>query len=206
MKTIPLIAATLPIFFALPLQAIPLAGAKTREWPAAPEHHKVTIQREAADENEQKLIAAAEKSQPEPTALLEAIRKDDGDAKPQAGQWWNKETLGIRIPFAITADAVHYYSELVTKFGEQKLVRFTQPSSTFTYHAKVSKPVAYEIDGKSLPNVTVVTMSMTFQQKFTATVSEGFRFDKKREVVFYKDGKILHVLGDGDTLVPVFAM
>jgi hypothetical protein len=206
MKPIQLLASTLPIFFALPLQAAMLAGSKPKEWPASAEHHKTAIQRHAADDHEKKLIAAAEKSQPDPAALLEAIGKGNGTAKPVAGQWWNKEALGIRIPFAITGDAVQYYSDLVTKYGEQKLVRFAQPSSAFTYHAKVSKPAAYEIDGKSLQNVTVVTMTLTFRQNFVATVAEGFSFEKTREVVFDKDGKILHVQGDGDVEVPIFAM
>lgn len=206
MKPIQLLAATLPILFALPTQAAMLAGSKPREWPADPHQHVVTIQREAADDTERKLIAAAEKSQPDPAALLEAMNKDGGDAKPQASQWWNKETLGIRIPFAITADAVQYYSDLVNSNGQQKLVRYAQPSSAFTYHAKVSKHAAYELTGQSLQNVSVVTMTLSFQQSFVATVAEGFRFEKKREVVFDKDGKILHIQGDGDVMVPVFAM
>ncbi len=206
MKPIQLIATTLPIFFALPAQAAPRAGARPTEWPASPARHSVSIQREAANEKEQNLIAAAEKSQPDATALLESIRKDGDDIKPQPGQWWNKEIHGIRIPFAITNDAVHYYTELVNGFGQQKLVRYAEPGSSFTYQAKVAQPAAYDLDGKSLQNVTVVTMTLSFRQRFVATVTEAFGFEKKREVVFDKEGKIIHVKGDGDVRVPVMAM
>lgn len=206
MKPIQLLATALPILFALPAHAALRAGSRPTEWAASPDHHKVTIQREAADENEKKWILAAEKSQPDSAALLESIRREGNDIKPQPDQWWNKETLGIRIPFAITADAVQYYSDLVKKYGEQKLVRFAQPSSAFTYQAKVSKPASYEIDGKAVTNVTVVTMTLSFRQNFVATVAEGFSFEKKREVVFDKEGKILHVQGDGDAKVLLLAM
>lgn len=206
MKPIRLLATTLPIFFALPAHSAPRVGARPTEWPASPENHTTTIQREAADDHQKKLITAAEKSQPDAAALLEAIRQENADAKPQPGQWWNKEVHGIRIPFAITADAVQYYSDLVKTYGEQKLTRYAQPGSTFTYQAKVSQPAAYELNGKSVQNVSVVTMTLTFRQRFTATVAEAFGFEKTREVVFDKDGKIIHVQGDGDVRVPVMAM
>lgn len=206
MKSIRILAAILPVVLALPGHGAMRAGSRPKEWPASPERHKITIQREAADENEKKLIAAAEKSLPDAAALAKSVIKDEsGLAKPQAGAWWNKEILGIRIPYALTADAVQYYSDLVKDYGQQKLVRFTQPSSGFTYQAKVSKHAAYEIDGKSLENVTVVTMTMKFHQNFVASVADGFQFGKSRIVVFDKDGKILHVKGDGDTEVPVFS-
>ena len=207
MKSIRIIGAILPVFLALPSHGALLAGARPKEWPASPDHHKITIAREAADENEKKLIAAAEKSLPDAAALAKSVAKDDsGLAKPQAGAWWNKEVLGIRIPYALTADAVQYYSDLVKGYGLQKLVRFSQPTSGFTYQAKVARHAAYEIDGKSVENVTVVTMTMKFHQNFVASVAEGFQFEKSRTVVFDKDGKILQVKGDGDTEVPVFSI
>lgn len=206
MKPIRLLAATLPIFLALPAHAAMLAGSKPTEWPASADHHKVTIQRDAADDNEKKLIAAAEKSLPDASGLLESIRKEGGEAEPQAGQWWNKENLGIRVPFAITGEAVRYYEELVNGYGQQKLVRYSQPSSAFTYQAKVSKPAAYELDGKPLQHVTVVTMTLSFRQNFVATVAEGFHFEKTRTVVFDKAGNILGTQGDGDVRVMIFSM
>lgn len=205
MKSIRLLASLLPVFFALPAHSAMLAGAKPEEWPADPARHVATIQRVAADDHEKKLIAAAEKSLPDAAALAKAVG-NDAAAKPQSGPWWNKEVLGVRIPFAVTADAVQYYSDLVKNYGQQKLVRYSPPSSEFTYHAKVSKPDTFDLNGKSLENVTVVTMTMKFRQMFAATVAEGFHFEKSRIVVFDKDGKILGTQGDGDVEVPVLAM
>lgn len=206
MKPIPLLATLLPIFLALPVHSAPRAGSKSTEWPAAPEHHTIRIQRDAGSEGDEKLIAAAEKSQPDPSALLEAMRKESADANPQPGQWWNKEVRGVRIPYAITDGAVEYYSDLVKGYGAQKLVRYAQPGSSFTYQAKVAKHASYEVDGKNLTNVFVVTLSLSFQQKFTATVADAFGFEKERVVVFDENGKVIHIRGDGDIRVPVLSM
>jgi len=206
MKPIHRLLTALPVIFALPATAAPLAGARPTEWPASAERHTTSIQRAAANDAEKKLIAAAEKSPPNAAALLEAIRKEDDKTQPLAGQWWNKEVCGIRIPFAITADAVDYYTQLVNGYAQKKLVRYAQPSSAFAYQTKAAQHDRYELDGKSFENITVVTLAMSFQQSFAATVAEGFSFEKKREVVFDKDGKIIHVSGDGDIEVPVFAM
>lgn len=207
MKPSQLLACLIPVLFTLPAHAALRAGSKPKEWAASPEQHKISIQREAADDQEKKLIAAAEKSLPDAAALAKAIGKDaTGIAQPQTGPWWNKEVLGIRIPFAVTADAVDYYNKLVTEYGQQKLVRFTRPSSEFSYHAKVARHAAFELEGKSLQNVTVVTMTLKFRQNFVASVAEAFGFEKSRTVVFDKHGKILGIQGDGDVEVPVMAM
>jgi hypothetical protein len=207
MKYHRLLATILAAFLALPTHAAMLPGANTKEWPASAEHHQVHIQRKAADDREKQLIAAAEKCVPDAAALAKSVGKDTaGIAQPKSGPWWNKEVLGIRIPFAITADAIGYYSKLVTQYGQQKLVRFAQPNSDFSYHAKVTKHPAYEHHGKSLQDVIVVTMTMKFRQNFVATVTEAFEFEKSRTVVFDKDGNILGVQGDGDVEVPVMAM
>ena len=207
MRTIRIFASLLLVFFSHPAGAAPLAGSKAKEWPASPEYHKINIQREAANDQEKQLIAAAEKVQPDVAALAKAPTMDAaGVAQPQAGTWWNKEVAGVRIPFAITADAVDYYQKLVTGYGQQKFVRFVRPSSEFRYHAKVAKLASYELNGKSLENVTLVSMTLKFRQNFAATVAEAFRFEKSRAVVFDKDGKILGIQGDGDVKVPVLAM
>lgn len=206
MKPIHLLAAALAFLSLLTAQAAMLAGSKPREWPADPHRHVATIQREAADDGDNKLIAAAEKSLPDVAALAKSIGRDGAAPKLQPGQWWNKEVLGIRIPFALTADAVRYYTDLMKDHGQRKLTRYAQPSSGFNYRAGVARHDTYELDGKPLHNVTVVTMSMTFRQNFVASMTEGFSFEKSRSVIFDKDGKLLGVRGDGDVEVPVFAM
>ena len=150
------------------------------------------------------MIATAETAQPS----REALRQAAGDAPVPAGDkvWWYKEELGIRIPCAITADAVAYYSDLVGKYGKQDLKRYAEPSSQLDYHASVTFHKEFKLDDKTFKNVHVATLKLTFAQNFAATTTEGMRFQKQRVVLLDAAGKVLHLSGDGPTEVPIMAM
>lgn len=179
-------------------------GSMPREWPANPAKHKVAIRRETADAKEAAMIAAAEAAQPS----KEALTKVAGDAAVPAGKkvWWYEEKLGIRIPCAITADAVAYYSELVGSYGKQALKRYAEPSSSLDYHAGVKFHQEIKLDDKNFKDVHVVTLKLTFSENFAATTTEAMRFQKERVVVLDAAGKVLHVSGDGPTEVPILAI
>lgn len=180
------------------------AGSTPKEWPANPAKHKVTIRREAADAKETAMIAAAEAAQPS----KEALSKAAGAAAVPAGNkvWWYEEKLGIRIPCAITSDAVTYYSDLVGSYGKQALKRYLEPSSSLDYHAGVKFHNAFKLDGKDFKDVHVVTLKLTFSEDFAASTTEGMRFQKERVVVLDAAGKVLHIAGDGLTKVLILAI
>jgi hypothetical protein len=196
----------------------PAAGLESKVWPANPAKHQVVIDREAANKQESALIAAAEAIQPSAEVLRLAFSARDRDdplglakpkeAKPPVGEkiWWYKEQFGIRIPCAITADAVAYYSDLVGKYRKQALQRPVEPSSRLEYHARIKFHKEFELEGKSFADVHVVTLHMIFEQNFVATTTEGMHFNKKRVVIFDDQGKLLHISGDGATEVPVLAI
>lgn len=181
-----------------------LEGSKPKDWPAAQEKHVVSVRREAVDEKQSAMIAAAEAA-PVPA---EVLRQAAGEAEIPAGEkvWWYKEELGIRIPCGITADAVTYYSDLIGKYGKQALNRYIQPSSRFDYHASVAFHKQFEHEGKTLKDVHVVTMKLTFSQNFVATQTEGMELHKERVVILDAAGKVLHISGDGPTEVPIMAI
>ncbi len=181
-------------------------GAKPKEWPADPAHHVVKVERIFKTEAESALITAAENLAPNEKELLASAQKQDESAKPVAKQWWYQEALSVKIPFALTADAVIYYTELVNGFGKQKHNRFSAPASRFHYEAQVAKHETFEVDGKTFTNVSVVTLSMTFSENFVTTLTEGMEFAKKRVVIFDAAGKVLHTSGDGETEVPIMAI
>jgi hypothetical protein len=176
------------------------------------------VSREAADKQEFAMIAVAEAAQPSKDTLRQAAEARDRDdplglaqpkeAKPPVGDkvWWYKEQLGIRIPCAITADAVAYYSDLVGKYGKQVLKRYTEPSSRLDYHAGVKFHKELKLGDKTFNDVHVVTLKLTFDQNFVATTTEGMHFQKERTVVLDGKGKLLHISGDGPTEVPILAM
>lgn len=150
------------------------------------------------------MIAAAEAAQPS----MEALRKlaKEGQAPKGEKVWWYEEQIGIRIPFAITADAIAYYSELVGKYGKQAFDRYTEPSSHLDYHASVKFHQEFKLDGKTFEKVNVVTMQLTFDEYFSATQAEGLSFKKERVVILDGEGKVLHISGDGPTEVPILAI
>ncbi|MSU31103.1 MAG: hypothetical protein EXS25_00285 [Pedosphaera sp.] len=150
-----------------------LPDFKPRDWPADPTKHQVSIRREATDNKQSAMIAAAEAAQPSKEELRKAADARDrsdprGLAQPKEALlpvgnkvWWYKEQLGIRIPCAITAAAVAYYSDLVEKYGKQNLKRYTQPSSRLNYHANVKFHKEFKLADKSFTDVHVVTLKLT---------------------------------------------
>ena len=213
-----MVCVLLSLAFSASLMASVLPGAQPKEWPVNPLKHKVTIRREAAHDQESAMIAAAEAAQPSKETLRQSAAARDrndplGLAQPKGAKapdgdkvWWYKEQLGIRIPCAITADAVTYYSDLVGKYGNQVLKRYTEPSSRLDYHAGVKFHKELKLGDKTFNDVHVVSLKLTFDQNFAATTTEGMHFQKERMVVLDAKGKVLHISGDGPTEVPILAM
>lgn len=187
-----------------PSPAAMIEGAKEKTWPANSENHQITIRREVADAAQTKMIATAEAARPEAAALRKAI--GEGPESKDASQWWYREVLGIRIPFAVTAEAVGYFSKLVGDYRKQEFKRFLEPGSSVDYHASVASHLQFEHDGRKFSDVHVVTLKLVFAQNFAASGTEGMRFEKVRTVVLDAAGKVVAVYGDGPTEVPVLAI
>jgi hypothetical protein len=192
------------IAIAVPVHAAVAEGTQPKEFPANPAKHTVTVRREAADKAQSALIATAEAALPEKAALGKAAGEKGA---PQGEKvWWYQEQLGIRIPFAITGDAVSYYSDLVEKYGKRTFNRYVEPSSRLEYNATVKLHKEFKLDGKTFLNVHVVTLKLKFSQNFAATTTEGMQFEKERTVVLDADGKVLHISGDGTTDALILAI
>ena len=187
-----------------PVTAAVTPDSKPKEWLANPAKHKVSIRREVANKKESAMIAAAEAAQPR----MEALRKAAGEGEVPAGDkvWWYEEKLGIRIPYAITAETVAYYSEVVGNYGKQVFNRYIEPSSQLDYHASSKMHKEFRLDGKTFKDVHVVTLKLSFAQSFAATQTEAMEFRKERVVILDDAGKVLHVSGDGPTEVPIMAI
>jgi hypothetical protein len=191
---------------ALSTDAAMLPGAEAKEWPADPTRHVVTMERASKDEEDAKWIAAAERAPVDAELLRKEVLKQDENAAVAEGQWWYQEAVAVKIPFALTAEAVTYYSDLVTGYGKQKMKRYSQPGSSFQYKAKVTRHEKLTHNGTPLVDVTVVTLEAEFSQNFCATVTEAMSFSKQRTVIFDKNGKVLHISGDGETEARIMAI
>jgi len=188
----------------LPVSAAMLEGSKPQDWPADASQHQVVVRREAADEKQSAMIAAAEAAQ----APQEALNKAAGEGGAAKGDkvWWYQEQLGIRIPFAITGDAVAYYSELVGKYGKQTFTRYMKPSSRLDYHAAVTFQKEFKLGDETFKDVYVVTLKLSFEENFAASTTEAMSFKKDRTVILDADGNVLHIEGDGETEAPMLAI
>lgn len=193
---------SLALVSGVPADVVP--GAEPKKWPANAQKHTVVVTREAANDDSRRLIAAAEAAQPPRTG----VQKAAGDAKlPEKGPlWWYKEELGLRIPYALTGEAVTYFTSLVKKYGRESFTRYTEPSSRLEYSATVATHDSFSHEQSSFANVRVVTLKLKFSQNFCATGTEGLAFEKERSVVFDADGKILLIIGDGPTETPILAI
>ena len=121
-------------------------------------------------------------------------------ALPKEGNlWWYQEQLGLRIPYAITGDAVTYYSGIVAEYAKKGFKSYAKPSSRLNYQASVQFHEEFKLDGKTFKGVNVVTMELTFSANFTAEATSGMSFEKKRIVVLDAGNKVQHLSGDGPT-------
>lgn len=205
--------------FSSSLMAAALPGTKAKEWPVNPDKHKVTIHREAANEKEAAMIAAAEAAQPA-VADLEKAATDSDPAQGKgvvptrkalgAGEgeklWWYKLDLNVRVPYAITADAVTYYSDLVGKYAKKAFKSYGEPSSKLEYHASSKFQKEYKVADKVFTDVHVVTLKLVFEQNFAEEQAAAMHFEKERVVIMDATGKVLHISGDGLTDVPILML
>jgi hypothetical protein len=80
------------------------------------------------------------------------------------------------------------------------------PSSRFDYSATVRVQENHPVDGKVLPRLDVVKMTLKFREFLVLHNTQGIQFDQEREVILFPLGKILRVTGDGETEVPVVSI
>jgi len=191
------------------LASLPAPGdggpAGPKDWPADPASHVIVIRREAKDDKQAAMITAAEAAQaPQQDLRKEAAAKSsessDQPALPKEGNlWWYQEKLGLRMPYAVTGDAITYYSGIVAGYAKMAFKSYAKPSSHLNYQAGVQFHEEFKLDGKTFKDVNVVTMELTFGANFTAEATSGLSLEKKRIVVLDAGNKVLHVSGDGPT-------
>lgn len=177
----------------------PKAGepAGPKDWPANPANHKVVIKRDTTDAKHAAMITAAESARVPKEELIKATAEN---TIPQGDNvWWHEEKLGTRIPYAITGDAITYYSDVVANHAKKAFKSYAMPSSKLDYQAAVQLHKEFKIDDKTFTNVNVVTLKLSFSANFTAEPTSGLSFDKKRIVVLDSANKVVHVSGDGPT-------
>ena len=115
--------------------------------------------------------------------------------------------MGLKIPYALTADTLKYYAEQIERY--RKIAwkgRVNEPSSKLDYAANVALKDTVTVDGKDFKNVYVVTMKMTFQTSLTDKAFGGTSFQKERTVVLDAKGIVLAIAGDKEEQFAMWMM
>ena len=173
----------------LPAQGGRVAGDGPKEWPANPAKHVITIARVAEDETGKKMIAAAEA------------------APSDTGVWWMTEdgnpvfTHGLKTPYAITNEALDYYTGLIKEYQKKTWKAYSEPRSSLEYKPVVARHETFTLKGKDYKNVIMVKMTLKFSVAYVSG-DGGMDFLKTRTVVLDEKAQVLAIDGDANERFP----
>jgi hypothetical protein len=161
-----------------------------------------SITRTFNDEFEEKLLKQAESIYPPRDSVLKIAQKIKTDSIPEIGYWFYQTIDHIKIPYAITSDAVNYYSNKINELYKDS-ASFIQ-SAKFIYKAEVNYYESFKLEidlinqsikqPQSFNNVFVVEMSMEWGHGCGNMCCLGIWI--KRVVVFDLQGNFLKVFYD----------
>jgi len=160
-----------------------------------------SIERNAATPEEENLIAIAEAVYPPREDVIEAYCGSPEHLDPDEPLWWYCGFDGVRIPYAITGDAVDYYSDLVHEWRDEAAT--SHPLTVFwlrcnfEYGADIEYYETYESREETFSDVYVVMMRLHWSAYCGPVCAHAF--DKYRIVVLTPEGEVLAIFGDGTT-------
>lgn len=168
-----------------------------------------SVLREAENELEESLIAKAEAIYPNRDSVVAAALEPE--RIPESGFWYYAGFGRVLLPYAITADAVAYYSNLIDALsnGDAAANLKTIYRATFDYRAGVAFRQAHEIPASdrhekaSFERVYVVELSLVWSEGRDLGEAVGMTFWQDRIVVFNEAGEALGVFLDGPTIIAV---
>ncbi|HET9941251.1 MAG TPA: hypothetical protein VFR25_09100, partial [Candidatus Eisenbacteria bacterium] len=152
----------------------------------------VDVVRNFRTPDEEKLIRIAEVTYP----LREAFSPPDSlmlqPIPARKHLWWLGPEEDIRVPCAITMDALRYYLKMSQLYGRGRPPNAypgPRPVSSFTYAADVSHQASFKRDRMVFRDVSVVELRLDW-----GSGSMGFHLD--RTVLLDGSGKVVAVFGD----------
>jgi len=123
-----------------------------------------TVHRNFSNIDEERLICIAEETYPPLESVLSVADSRRDTLTKEKRLWWYGAFDGVRLPYAVTLDAVRYYLKLTQALGRgdsSQTGGIRMKSSEFSYHANVS-PLnpTYSRDGRVFHDVYVVEMGL----------------------------------------------
>jgi carboxypeptidase family protein len=163
-----------------------------------------SVHRYVRDANEERLLRIAEETYPPPDAILAIAGKDASkqDLRKEKRLWWYGQFDGVRLPYAVTMDAVRYYLALIQTMARGDSSGIPMKRAKFSYTASVSsRPSTLSRDGRVFEDVYTVELRLSWSDYCGSLCACSF--DLNRTVVLRADGTVLCVFGDQKPMVIV---
>lgn len=168
-----------------------------------------SITRVFSNEFEEQLLKKAESIYPPRDSVLKIVPEKEKHLIPETGYWFTRIFDGIKIPYAITLEAVSFYSNKIEELYKDSTTIIY--SAKFIYKAEVNFYETYILDVDrfkvsikqpyNASNVYVVEMSMEWHDSCGNLCGLGIWL--KRVVVFDSAGILLKVFYDRSASVLV---
>ncbi|MFO7526851.1 MAG: hypothetical protein R6W68_15465 [Ignavibacteriaceae bacterium] len=168
------------------------------------------IERIYSNEFEKNLITLAESFYPPRDSVLSVTPTEYIPFIPDSNYWFYQSIDGVKIPYAITKEAIIYYSEIIDTLNARQNSLIYK--AAFIYRAELTYYSSYIFEGldpitglplqsESFNNVYVVCMDLSWDH-FCGPVC-GLYIDHKRIVVFDIQGNPIRIFYDGEILIAV---
>lgn len=161
-----------------------------------------SISRVFNNEFEEKLLKQAESFYPPRDSVIKIVSEEYKGSIPYTGYWFYKTIDHIKIPYAITSEAVDYYSKKIDELYKDSTSIIN--SAKFIYKAEVKFYETFKLDVDRISmaikqpynanNVFVAEMSMEWGHGCGNMCCLGIRI--KRVVIFDLQGNLLMVFYD----------
>jgi hypothetical protein len=157
------------------------------------------VNRTFRNPDEERLIRIAEETYPPAEAVLAIAKRGPGfeTLSREKRLWWYDTFDGVRIPYAVTMDAVRYYLRLTDALGrgDSTQTGFPMKRSHFRYNARISGcPETYSRDGHVFKDVYLVEMRLEWSNYCGPLCACSLNLD--RTVLIRPDGTVVCVFGD----------
>lgn len=162
--------------------------------------YRILIERTYGNSEEERLLRIAEALYPPRDTLEAAIGRAHfklKDVPNEKDLWWASSFDGIRLPYAITGRAVHYYLDLIHSFKRGDFEGsngIRMQDASFRYTATIDRQVVFEGPGLRLEDVYVARLRLSWSNYCGPLCALGFQQD--RVVVLSPEGEVLWVSGD----------
>ncbi len=176
--------------------------------PEAEKSYTKSIERISSGSFEAGLIETAETVYPPRQDVIQAA--GTWTEVPVSGYWYYNSFDGVYIPYAITSDAINYYSGLIEQFNQEPEGNFFltadfRHQATVSFKENYQSPALNSLGEPLIPqeyeNVYVVEMKLEWEQYCGSLCAMWI--DKERIVIFNKSGGLLDIFLDGPVSVPV---